>query len=817
MKKNLFKLWMLALPLLFGLASCSDDHADSNPLVTQVSGLWWSLIDQDGTIQDGQIAYTRIGQVLCFKEDGTGYGITFYFNDEESDPIKIIGGEMISPFTYTSTADGSIRLHLDNGYFLDPDYYNDMTLTYTDGAVTASTKGLNFILENAGSAMAAKIQEWDYSANGGASAKSYNPNDVDFNHDTWREQEAIYLYDGIGPETDDRGKKGYTLVNLPWYKGGVVESNLPMNFCDNITPENGWDLVMNFCGDNSTRNANFFALYNKWTGILRIFTYVPQGFQAGNDHMWRITTSGQTALYQGLPYGMPIDMTPPAPSAINLDINGATQYVSPWAENRASDGLLTPNAGWWAFDMDMSQYRPNLDISNDHIRLQMCSWNKQQASFISTLTASLDGSFKGDYKVTENPKASTMRATSQGLQAAFSAAGVFLNIASGQFGLAATSMSSFIDHAFNCGMEAGGINDKQTSVSGTINLTMNGNIDTHGLISGSSPVVGVSSPTLPVSKFDTKNTLLGKGVWNLKTSPVVWLTSASANFDILGSYWRDKYPDMYYEINDGGWRFCSPNRASLYFFDPSSIEVELNPDLFPAADIEYTQVDAYCVSRADNGVRGTDNYRKAFGLQPRCQGGLSDATGYTQYTFGINKEVLSENRLSWQLDFDRGAHAYDFFYYMDEKPEYYSYPAIVSRPKYEGGYYKNGYYDAVVGSGKTSAMAFEPMVLIDGMRNTEDNILRIPALEVMVAVTVKLRSKQNPLVYVRHYLPEVKQLWVGTMGGYDLSKGYSSVWQNLKARQPKGSGLNRQSPVYDYEMLRIGKLLEHLHPDFKAE
>ena len=112
---------------------------------------------------------------------------------------------------------------------------------------------------------------------------------------------------------------------------------------------------MNFCGDNSTRNANFFALYNKWTGILRIFTYVPQGFQAGNDHMWRITTSGQTALYQGLPYGVPIDMTPPAPLAINLDINGATQYVSPWAENRASDGLLTPNAGWWAFDMDMSQ------------------------------------------------------------------------------------------------------------------------------------------------------------------------------------------------------------------------------------------------------------------------------------------------------------------------------------------------------------------------------------------------------------------------------------------------------------------------------
>lgn len=30
----------------------------------------------------------------------------------------------------------------------------------------------------------------------------------------------------------------------------------------------------------------------------------------------------------------------------------------------------------------------------------------------------------------------------------------------------------------------------------------------------------------------------------------------------------------------------------------------------------------------------------------------------------------------------------------------------------------------------------------------------------------------------------------------------NQMWQNLKARQPKGTGINRQSPTYDYEMQR---------------
>lgn len=45
----------------------------------------------------------------------------------------------------------------------------------------------------------------------------------------------------------------------------------------------------------------------------------------------------------------------------------------------------------------------------------------------------------------------------------------------------------------------------------------------------------------------------------------------------------------------------------------------------------------------------------------------------------------------------------------------------------------------------------------------------------------------------------------------------NALWQNLKAKQPKGTGINRQSPTYDYEMMRIGKILPKINKEFKAE
>ena len=87
--------WVLAATLICGASmftacSTNDLPVDPNPLAKQVSGLWWSLNDEEGTCGEGDASqsYTRMGQAVCFNEDGTGYGASFFFNDEESDRDK---------------------------------------------------------------------------------------------------------------------------------------------------------------------------------------------------------------------------------------------------------------------------------------------------------------------------------------------------------------------------------------------------------------------------------------------------------------------------------------------------------------------------------------------------------------------------------------------------------------------------------------------------------------------------------------------------------------------------------------------------------
>ena len=101
---------LMALPIVLGLASCSDDNlVDPNPLVDKVSGIWWTLIEQEGTTTTGKV-YTRVGTGFQLLEDGTGYGATFYFNNDEGDPIEMLGGKDFTPFTYTTSQDGTITL-----------------------------------------------------------------------------------------------------------------------------------------------------------------------------------------------------------------------------------------------------------------------------------------------------------------------------------------------------------------------------------------------------------------------------------------------------------------------------------------------------------------------------------------------------------------------------------------------------------------------------------------------------------------------------------------------------------------------------------
>ena len=126
---------------------------------------------------------------------------------------------------------------------------------------------------------------------------------------------------------------------------------------------------------------------------------------------------------------------------------------------------------------------------------------------------------------------------------------------------------------------------------------MNGTINTDGVIQGSQPTVGIASPTLYLKDFDTKNSHVGQGVWNLKKTPIVYAFNSQSTVD----FWPEN-PNIF--------------AANWIFLDPSSVEVELNPDVFPESEIEWMQVDAIAGARKEMNWKGTDLFRQAIGLKP---------------------------------------------------------------------------------------------------------------------------------------------------------------------------------------------------------
>ena len=792
MKKNIFKIWLMALPMLLGLAACAehDNPTDPNPLAKQVSGLWWSLTEQEGTYSDAadSYPYTRMGQAVCFNEDGTGYGVTFFFNDDQGDPIAIIGGESMAPFTYTSTADGRLSLNFDKAYYEYADYFKKWTMTYAAEAVTATNGTLTLTLEKASDAMAVMIRDWDEQFNGGAAigGTGFNPNDADFTRDNWRNEPGIYLYDGTGEYTfTDKGRScKFSLVPLPWYEGTKL-TNLPDHFCDGITPENGWELVLNLCGNTqgSIKNNNFFAVYNKYLGILRFFYYLPEGYSTGNDHVWEISMSDHLAQQTLFGYGVPSDRTLNKAALGQSGDGSYYEYVTPWVKNMSNDGLVVPNVGWWAFDVDLSMYRDGNVNPNDIISLQMRSWNTTHTTLYSAMTANIDGTFSAKLKLDQvkTKSSSTTKGILMGLQAAAQAGSSIANFASHNWAGGLTSLGQMLGTGSSLAGLAGGSGSTSYtggSLDGTISLGLSGNIDTQGTISGSATTVGIASPTISMKDFDLANSHIGQGVWGIKTAPVVyWATNKGIAWDrwLLWGNWSTGYWNDYI--------FCP------YFFDPSSVEIELNPNIFPDSQIEWIEVDAICGARGERQPISDDlnALRSAYGV-----GGPTTKTYGTIYNHasGFMSELGQDDCL-WDFCYNSsdkyGLNALNTIYTSEERKD------IRNDAVHTGS---KSWNDKIQGRG-IDGYAIEPQVKGSFVYyDTKDFAAYLPFLEVNVTVRVKMKGMEYPVVLSRNYLPEIKEWGTG-----------AEFYNSAKKTHTYASKMQGHTELYDYQMKRISDII----------
>jgi len=604
-------LWMLAAILSCGLALTSCSEAD-NPVPPSadpksLTGEWVVQYDATGSFQsidsNGKTVshdYTRIVEVYNFEAD-MGVWNRYFFNDESSDPVGDLGGGSGGSqgrFSYHTYADGTIGVKLDNTeqIVLNPIANFEplnRTLHLLNGKLTAKDiNGKDITLTKDDGTWGALIEQWNILLHGGAAADNENINDKEINAANWRTQQAIYLYDGVGKDAEDsNGREGYTKVNLPWNKG-VVQTNLPNGFCDDITPENGWEWVLNSCGNRAIVNNNFFALYNKYSGILRFFYYMPEKFSAGNDHVWQVAMTDALGYMSTWRYGIPMDRTVTNKAALKQTGNGTMMdYVTPWVDYKSNDGLIVPNAGWWAFDVDLSVYRAPLDKNKESIKLQMRSWNTSHVSLTSTIKAQINTPLPSTGAVSASKGFSTNLEDYK--KVGTDLVTTIKNIVKSDYMGAIKDGFNFCKGAWN--LLAGSADTKTDKASGAINLNMNGTIDTEGTIKGSMPTVGVASPTFSLSSFDTANSTVGQGVWNLRTSPVVYV--------------------LPYTIG------IRPNQFYSYFFDPSSIDFVLNPTLFPDDQIEWTQVEATCIEREPKSSIHAESFRPAIDLKGCDAGG----------------------------------------------------------------------------------------------------------------------------------------------------------------------------------------------------
>ena len=569
----------------------------------------------------------------------------------------------------------------------------------------------------------------------GRTESGYNINAKTFTRDNWREQKFIYRYTGDGNVADENGSTGYKREALPWADDEAVSSHLPFNFCDDMQPANGWELVFNACGIYDVKNRDFFAVYNKFTGLLRFFVYLPDlNVADANDHAWEVTLTKQLAHRLNYKFGIPLNQSIVNKEPLGLRGTDYGYIVAPWVDSRTNDGFAPPGGGWWAFDLDLSQYRPDFQPLNERIRMEMRVWSNSQVSLRST--------FKAQIKE-KTPAEESMVTSLGGLVT--KAKGTYgditsliANFTAGNWVGAISSTIAAAKGAYNIISTAVGLHDR---INGKIpprpeyivRQYVDGTINTEGLISGSRTVSGMNTITYPLSQFEVGSSTLGQGVWNLQTAPtVICMGCFRYNDNHKMSGLTDLFP-QYGNINQG---FC-------YTLDPKSINVVLNPNVFPPDQIEWKRVTAMCGVRKGTTHDSHNAFRTAIGMTTNLVMSFSDSP---RYDF-----VAKDNP------------CYDYLYDADDKqglafPKVWENVEIYKEAKGQAPHH-------LVGRGDDEYMVeptqFASSKWEDPWKDTSVPITReayspewIPSYEVTVTVTVKLKDYETPFVMTRVYLPK---------------------------------------------------------------
>lgn len=455
----------------------------------------------------------------------------------------------------------------------------------------------------------------------------------------WEKMEFLYINEGTRSDGTPISKK----IDAPWNKK-ASSTLMPDNIRFDIKKSNGWEVAFNLMNQDGFPDMNYFGLYNKYTGVLRFFYYYNKDVAAyTNDFCFEVILGSDgnnvPAYYSALNYGIPMDA-----NVKNVNLLGSGKMA------KTFHLLITPYSGidrrtmmqgWYAFDIDMSAYTGK-SFYTDGSSMQI-AFKANNTTNVS-LGTDIIGKIYGDINATIDR--TQLAASSGGVGGIISSilgcgAGLGDTTASSlrnienklcNGGILGTSVSlndglNYLSMIAKAGMFvynqfAGEETQNQLldKLNGKLELTCNLTADTSGYLE-SAVSTNVKQITLGKTVFNPESNI-GKGVWNINTSPVIYVLSdralcevtrgASGNYSERDFwYYYDKEARMIQIYNNMDWRYVTSMRLP-YFYDPTSFEVEINKEAFPdASDIK---IFSYCGLYAQNFTENTI-FRNALGIE----------------------------------------------------------------------------------------------------------------------------------------------------------------------------------------------------------
>ena len=449
-------------------------------------------------------------------------------------------------------------------------------------------------------------------------------------------------------------------VALPWAWADAPSQWLPRYTARNMAEfdSKDWELAFNLTGVSQKPGEHYFALYNRHTGILRVFYYLtedrlPQS--DANDHLWSMGFSKDLLEHVVFQYAIPYGEEATESYKTAIGGNETVFKTTALTSECSNDGKVVPKVGWWAYDIDLSAMRPHDFFASDRsiIRPGMEVFHQDNVILSSLMHGSLDGNFGGKMNLNSLKGAGTSTFGMIGGTVGSFLSGTLTNLNilntvfdNAAYGPAFTALFGVGLGAIGKGMESSWKNglqdpDKLGDFNGKINLTLSATIETAGSIGGERTTL-VPSPELNVSSFVKRVAGLGGGVWNIEKHPVIYV--------VRDAFWGDKpkFSSVEKITSEGRTAYqltIDPDNLGLRlisFMDPTSIGgVRVNPEALPAnvkGDIAVRT--SYAVLNA--AAPGyTDGFRKAVGLSYK-EPELSPKSSYQSDDAGVGFRIIKK-------------------------------------------------------------------------------------------------------------------------------------------------------------------------------